>query len=223
MSKKRAISEDEKNAKRQLIINTAIELFDTMQYKEIKMIDIAKKASVAKGTVFVYFKTKEELFLEFAKQEFSKFYSCLNANLNRLITEKKILSVDAFLNLLLDSLKEARYLARLSAISNVIFEQNIGYEAAKDYKIYLYKNNANSGKLIEKCMPLLKKNTGSKLLFQTYIVMIGLEHVSNPTAIMKKVIEKEKLDFFQADFNALFRDMMRPVIVSLQKSPNSGA
>jgi len=53
---------DEK--KRQLIANTAAKLFATRPFHKVKLDDVASAAGVGKGTLYIYFKSKEEpLFL----------------------------------------------------------------------------------------------------------------------------------------------------------------
>ncbi len=47
---------------REKILQTAIEIFSQKGFHETRMEEIAKKASVAKGTIYLYFKTKRELF-----------------------------------------------------------------------------------------------------------------------------------------------------------------
>lgn len=49
------------------IILAAKELFSTKGYHETKVSDIAEKAGVAQGTFYLYFKSKEDLFLELIK------------------------------------------------------------------------------------------------------------------------------------------------------------
>lgn len=50
------------NPTREKILQTAIEIFSQKGFHETRMEEIAKKASVAKGTIYLYFKTKKELF-----------------------------------------------------------------------------------------------------------------------------------------------------------------
>lgn len=50
-----------KNNKKQLIYDAALELFKEYQIEQTSISDIAKKAGVAKGTFYLYFKDKEEL------------------------------------------------------------------------------------------------------------------------------------------------------------------
>lgn len=52
---------DEK--KRQLIAETAARLFATRPFHKVKLDDVAAEAGVGKGTLYIYFKSKEELYL----------------------------------------------------------------------------------------------------------------------------------------------------------------
>ncbi len=58
---KRAVTDEQKIEKTELILSAAAKLLETEKYERITIEKIAKKAGVAKGTVFIYFKTKEEI------------------------------------------------------------------------------------------------------------------------------------------------------------------
>jgi AcrR family transcriptional regulator len=49
-------------AKREQILNTAARLFSTKRFDEVKLDDIASRARLGKGTVYLYFKSKEDLY-----------------------------------------------------------------------------------------------------------------------------------------------------------------
>jgi AcrR family transcriptional regulator len=66
-----------KDARPSEIIEAAIEIFGERGFGAARLEDVAKRAGVAKGTVFVYFSTKEELFRAVAQ-------SVLATNLDRL-------------------------------------------------------------------------------------------------------------------------------------------
>jgi AcrR family transcriptional regulator len=50
-------------AKRERIIRTATELFATQPYHEVRLEDVAAAAHVGKGTLYLYFKNKDQLYL----------------------------------------------------------------------------------------------------------------------------------------------------------------
>jgi TetR/AcrR family fatty acid metabolism transcriptional regulator len=51
-----------KNIKRHLIIQAAIEVFSKNNFQNSSIAEIAKRANVAEGTIYQYFKNKEDLF-----------------------------------------------------------------------------------------------------------------------------------------------------------------
>jgi AcrR family transcriptional regulator len=79
-----------KNIKREKIIETAFELFSQKSYHEVMMEDVAKLTSVAKGTVYNYFSSKEELYFSIMKQRMEKLTSSLTVKI-----ENETNSIDA--------------------------------------------------------------------------------------------------------------------------------
>ena len=51
-------------SKRTAIVNAAIEAFAQRGFHEAKISEIAKQANVADGTVYLYFKNKEDLLIK---------------------------------------------------------------------------------------------------------------------------------------------------------------
>jgi AcrR family transcriptional regulator len=70
---------DEK--KRQLIAATAARLFATRPFHKVKLDDVAAEAGVGKGTLYVYFKSKEDLYLWLIFDAFARLVTQLEARL----------------------------------------------------------------------------------------------------------------------------------------------
>lgn len=75
--KKRAIQSEDKETKRRQIVVAARNLFTERDFFSVKMEDVAAKAGVAKGTLYLYFGTKEELFLAVAESELADWFESL--------------------------------------------------------------------------------------------------------------------------------------------------
>jgi uroporphyrinogen-III synthase len=74
--------EEIKKLKRERIIESATELFSRMKYHEVMMDDVAKLTSVAKGTLYNYFESKEELYSSLMKFRLQKLISSLQGKIN---------------------------------------------------------------------------------------------------------------------------------------------
>ncbi|HVO75836.1 MAG TPA: TetR/AcrR family transcriptional regulator, partial [Ignavibacteriaceae bacterium] len=73
--------ENKKILKRKKIIESAFQLFSRKSYHEVMMEDVAKLASIAKGTVYTYFSSKEELYFSIMKLRMEKLTSSLKENI----------------------------------------------------------------------------------------------------------------------------------------------
>jgi uroporphyrinogen III methyltransferase/synthase len=71
------MTEDKKEIKRTRIIEAAFQLFSTKNYHEVMIDDVAKIASIAKGTVYNYFSSKEELYFSIMRLRMEKLLSSL--------------------------------------------------------------------------------------------------------------------------------------------------
>ena len=70
---------DEK--KRQLIAATAARLFATRPFHKVKLDDVAAEAGVGKGTLYIYYKSKEDLYLGLIFDAFAQLVAGLEARL----------------------------------------------------------------------------------------------------------------------------------------------
>jgi TetR/AcrR family fatty acid metabolism transcriptional regulator len=70
-----------KKVKRQLIIDAAIEVFSRNGFQNSTISEIAQKANVAEGTIYQYFKNKEDLFFSIPIDKTNEFYNELELHL----------------------------------------------------------------------------------------------------------------------------------------------
>ncbi|CAM3411577.1 MULTISPECIES: TetR/AcrR family transcriptional regulator [Saccharibacillus] len=64
--------------KHEAILDSAFEIFGKKGFYETKISDITEHAGIAKGTMYLYFKSKEELFLAVTNRDWEKFLRDLN-------------------------------------------------------------------------------------------------------------------------------------------------
>ncbi len=66
------------DAKRSAIIDAATQLFATRPYHEVRLEDVAAAAHVGKGTLYIYFDSKEILYLTLVREGFGDMADQLN-------------------------------------------------------------------------------------------------------------------------------------------------
>lgn len=77
MSTKNSSKSEIKPDKKELIMEAAMELFLEKGYANTRIIDIAEKAGIGKGTVYAYFESKEEIMVTIIRDIVRKDYDLL--------------------------------------------------------------------------------------------------------------------------------------------------
>lgn len=70
---RRARTNDEKHFRRTQILDSAELLFEEVGYESFSMANLAKTAGVVKGTLYLYFRTREEVFLTLYNQSLARW------------------------------------------------------------------------------------------------------------------------------------------------------
>jgi len=124
----RYLTSEEKQRKRSLILNNAVEMFDHMLFREITMSKLAKKCKIAKGTIFKYFDTKETLFSFILYSEYDNWVDEEKFALSRFDTFTKQQFIDFTRKRTHDIFANHPRLVRLTSMKRVILDKNINTE-----------------------------------------------------------------------------------------------
>ena len=84
----RARSSEQKALRRHAVLETAEVYFKEVGYEAFSMAQLAKKAGVAKGTLYLYFNTREELFLTLYEQSLVRWSQIFIGSLSDTTTSK---------------------------------------------------------------------------------------------------------------------------------------
>jgi AcrR family transcriptional regulator len=71
--------------KRRLIVQTAVKLFSEQPFHKVRLDDVAEAAGVGKGTVYIYFKNKEELYYSLVYEGFAEMVDRLKVQVNQAV------------------------------------------------------------------------------------------------------------------------------------------
>ena len=85
---KRARSAEQKELRRLTVLKAAEAYFHEVGYEAFSMAQLAKKTGVAKGTLYLYFNSREELFLTLYEQSLIRWSQVFIANLSASMTSK---------------------------------------------------------------------------------------------------------------------------------------
>lgn len=215
---RRAVNDHQRLKRRQSLVESAWHLFQCKPYDQINIIDVAHKAGLAKGTVYLYFKTKEALFLAVQEIQLGLWFDDMEIEL-KAINGKGDARIIA--EIVCETLNRRKELARLMAILHTILEMNIDYPTALAFKRMLLERITRLGKMLETCSPAIMTGQGIMVSMWVYTFLLGLHQMSNPTPIVRDVIANEPgMEIFAFDFCGECRAAITTLLLGLENVRN---
>ncbi|WNG43605.1 TetR/AcrR family transcriptional regulator [Archangium minus] len=182
----RARKEEDKEARRRQLLDAALELYRGTSYDEVKMADVAERAQLAKGTVFLYFPTKEALFLALLEEQLFAWFARLEATLAR--GEERWTGAQ-MARTVAGSMEGEEPLTRLLARLQTVLEQNVTVEQVRGFKERLLEALGRAGALVEQRLPFLKPGEGVRFFLHVHALVVGLRQLADLTPVVRQVHE----------------------------------
>ena len=174
---KRARSTGAKEARRDAILRAARALFHQSGYDAISMAEVAGKARLAKGTVFLYFDTKQALFFELLEEMLAEWLGALH---DIVAQDDKPWPSARLARVLCESLAERPALSRLLTLSVSVLEPGVPAKRAAELRHKLLRRYFSTGALIEQRLGLAHAGDGITLLTFANAMIVGL-HTGHDT------------------------------------------
>ncbi len=165
----RALDGEDKEARRQAILDAAERLF-TDHHSLANVADVAEAAGLAKGTVYLYFQTKEEIYLALHAREVEHYFSTLIERLN----DGKPFLYDEMLALARLHLLDAPTYMPLGACCIGFAANAVPLAAAMQFQTQMASWLTTAGAGLERHFANLAPGEGVRLLKHSYALMIGL-------------------------------------------------
>jgi AcrR family transcriptional regulator len=168
---KRAYGVEDKQLRRAHILATARELFAAGTGDLPAVADIAAAAGLAKGTVYLYFETREAIFADLLLDGWAAVLRELDASFGSGISRTD--KVPTFLSRVVTYMDRHPELLRLDALGYGVVERNLKPEALRLFKSTLTERLLRSGVVVERALDL-PAGRGIQLLMRTYALTRGL-------------------------------------------------
>jgi len=193
----RARKDEDKEARRQLIMEEALALYTATSYAEVKMADVAERSQLAKGTVFLYFPTKEALFLALLEELlfawFQKLDGLLSSGAGRWPGAQLARTVAS-------SLEGQETLTRLLALLQTVLEQNVTQEQVRGFKERLLTALVSTGALVEQRLEFLEPGEGGRFLLHLHALVTGLRQMADVAPVTRGVLDLPHMAPLRVDF-----------------------
>jgi AcrR family transcriptional regulator len=190
----RAVLPEDKSERRAAIFRAASELLKHSPQGAFSVEELARRAGLAKGTVYLYFGTREEVLLAVHAERQQVLFDTLDKTLAAPRVDIRLIArtVARFLR------AHPEFLP-LAANCRGMLETNISPDAALAYKQGIGARLAKIGARLEVLFPTIAKGHGVGLLMASYGLMIGLWQISDPPACLASAMERPEMALFKVD------------------------
>lgn len=195
--KKRAISEKDKLKRKTKILNTAGRLFFQKGGQLPTVSQIAGNAGLSKGTVYLYFNTKEEIFMELYLLKLTEWAEFCITGFKEKSTR---LSPEEMSQLLTGYIIKNPDVAMMGSIAKSVLEENINNAVLIKAKISSALLLEAAGELFAENFPEITKERGAEITLWIISLITGLWQLATHPPHISEMIKKEKLAVLEPDF-----------------------
>jgi TetR/AcrR family transcriptional regulator len=190
----RARAPEQKADRRAHLLQQAAELFKRDRSVPTAA-QLAEACGLAKGTVYLYFRSKEEIFLALLHEQFAL---CLDDLAERLAATPLTQSSDVA-GRISAAIKARDFLLPLAVMGPTILEQNASEEALLAYKQMLAEKLTVCAEIIAR-LPGFNVDQALLRLHQGYALMIGCWQLANATPRMCALLQAHGLHALVPEF-----------------------
>jgi AcrR family transcriptional regulator len=195
LAKQRARNDGDKAQRRASILAAAERIFVRAGWAGFAMSDVAERAGVVKGTLYLYWPSKEELLLALLEESLARWLDELDARLahSSATGARKLAAIFA------DTLLAHAPLPRLLAILQTVLEHNLSRESIVRFKQLLATRLSATAALLEARLSL-PRGAGVRLLLQLNALVSGLQQMAETAPLVREVLKDPALAPLAVDF-----------------------
>ncbi|HJU84258.1 MAG TPA: TetR family transcriptional regulator [Holophagaceae bacterium] len=211
---KRARDREQKRERRNAILAEARALIQGTPFTELTMSQVADRCGLAKGTLYLYFRTKEELFLALLEQEFGIWFEALERGLDAM---KGGSNREAVRRLLVDATLARPDFPRLLGLLHGVLEHNLPAQVAHAFKLDLLRHAERTARHLEKRLAFLAPGQGLELLLRFHALVIGFQAMADPAPAIREILEFPGLEVFQVDLGQALNGTFQALLMGLER------
>ncbi len=211
MSFERARKSEDKELRRRAMLDAARALFAERGLAGFAMAEVAARAGVVKGTLYLYWPTREELLLAVLEELLWQWLDELDGRLDETrvpVPPKKLAA------LICDSLASYEPLGRLLAVLQTVLEHNVSRESIVRFKSQLAERMATTGARLERQIPL-GEGEGVRVLLHLNALLVGLVQMADSAPLVQEVLSQPPLTALKVELPRELREALITYFVGL--------
>lgn len=212
MSIIRARDAEQKQQRKQTLLDAGWHIYLENDGQLPSVAQISARAGLAKGTFYIYFKTKEELFVELVATAMDELFCKLNTYLDQPeVTPRGC--IDVFIS----AVDRQAPIIQLGPMLTGVLEKNTDPAITLGFKRQLVANLNHCGQKLEQRFPGLSPHTAARTLMRSYAIMLGIAQILPSSADADTQLQQEEF----APIRLSLADDAAPIIEMLWRQAMS--
>ena len=206
----RARKDEDKERRRRAILDAARAELGTTRFQALQMAEVARRAGLAKGTLYLYFETKEALALALLEELLAAWF----ADLDRALEGARRPGAKWLATTMAELLEKHAPLARLLGILQAVLEHNIPEAEARRFKQALLAQVARTGRLLEERLAV---RDGARLILWANALVVGLGGMAEPAPVVAEVLRDPALAPLRVELRTELCAALEALVVHSQR------
>jgi AcrR family transcriptional regulator len=185
--KQRARRDEDKAERIAAILDAGRDLWSRSPWSDFTVGDVATQAGIVKGTVYLYFTSKERLLLAVFEEMLEEYLDDIDRALEK---RRGRWSADHVADAFADALSGRDPFVRMLPILGAILEHNVDYPAAVSFKQLTLTRLTRTASLLEARLTL-KEGDGLRFLLRVSALLTGLANMAFPAPVIQQVFHDE--------------------------------
>jgi len=214
----RARSEEQREARRQSILDAAAAMLTQMPVADLTLNELSRRVGLAKSNVLRYFETREVVLLELLDAGWQDWLAQVRADLDDAVQVQAPVQErgDEVAAVLAASLAAKPVLCDLLSAQAAVLERNVSPQVAAQYKRASIAGITALGLLVSGCVPELGEDDGIRLAGAVVMMTAALWPHTQPSAAMLAAYEADPaLAAMRLDFAPTLREVLEVMIAGL--------
>lgn len=181
---KQARQPEDKAARRQTILEAAERLYLLHGIEKVTIARVAREASLAKGTIYIYFPTKEAIFIELLLAHLSEWFDVFTQQLQ----SSPRWDAPTLSQMLAGHLDERPMLVRLLALMHIVLEKNLDVETMVSFKRRLIDSMNQVTQTLCDHVDGLTETSAGMFMLEVHAIIVGVGQMTQHSPIHDEVV-----------------------------------
>lgn len=195
LRRRRALAPAEKSERRAAIVRAAEALLHRNPAATFSVEALARRAGLAKGTVYLYFGSREEVLLALHEKQIHELFGVLERTLAAPQADAA-----GVVRAGLEHHAAHPEFYPLAGNCRAMLDTNVSERAAIAFRAGLAQRIAAIGERIEALYRGLGRGEGAALLMNSYALIIGLWQQADTPRVLKRAMKRPEMAIYRIDF-----------------------